>query len=106
MPAPAPCALPVFKAPPDAHVPAAASNNVSLKVFVVELKNNCPSTCFPNTAGAVNSSVDATTAVVLPDAAKEASVVPELAGCGPNLAVDKSAISVQLVPFQSSVVAT
>ena len=96
----------MFKAPPEAHAPPGTFFSVILKAFVVELKNNCPSTVLVKSEGAVNSSVDATTAVVLPDAAKEASVVPELAGCGPNLAVDKSAISVQLVPFQSSVVAT
>ena len=38
--------LPVFKAPPDAHVAPAISNIVSLKVFVVELKNNLKPLCF------------------------------------------------------------
>ena len=33
----------VFKAPPLAQVAPGKSNIVSLKVFAVELKNNCPS---------------------------------------------------------------
>ena len=35
--------LPLFKFPPDDQVPAVKSFIVSLKVFVVELKYNCPS---------------------------------------------------------------
>ena len=58
--------LPEFKAPLDAHVAPGISVIVSLKVFVVELKNNCPSVICENTDGAINCSVDVTlTGVVL-----------------------------------------
>ena len=47
----------MFKALPDAQAPVPKTVIVSLKVLVVELKYNCPSTCFWNTVAAVNSSV-------------------------------------------------
>jgi hypothetical protein len=37
--------LALLVTPPDAQVPPAILLIVSLKAFVVELKNNCPSTC-------------------------------------------------------------
>jgi hypothetical protein len=49
----------VLIAPPLAQVAPGTSVIVSLKTFVVELKNNCPSVIFENTAGATNSSVAA-----------------------------------------------
>jgi hypothetical protein len=45
-PAPPNCPLAVFKLPPVAHVAPGKSVIVSLKVFVVELKYNCPSDLF------------------------------------------------------------
>jgi hypothetical protein len=61
-PAPARFPLPVFKLPPLDQVPVAASFIVSLKVFVVELKYNCPSVIFLSVVGVndvVHSSVKA-----------------------------------------------
>jgi len=43
VPALDPAFLPSFKLPPLDHVPLDTSVIVSLKVFVVELKYNCPS---------------------------------------------------------------
>ena len=88
--------------PPLDHVAPAKSVIVSLKVFVVELKNNCPSTCFVNVEGAVNSSAAVVNDGALPPKAKLATVVP--AEPTELLAVDKSATSVQDVPFQISVI--
>jgi hypothetical protein len=91
---------------PDAQDVLGMSSIVSLKAFAVELKNNCPSVVFENTAGAVNSSVsvdiDGDDPGTPPPKAKLATVVP--AEPTEVLAVDKSATSVHDVPFQISVI--
>jgi len=93
----------VFKLPPDAQVAPGISVSVSLKVFVVELKYNCPSICFVNVEGAVHSSVCAFGETEPPKAKALAGPVP--APAKEDLAVLKSLISVQEVPFQFSVTA-
>ena len=95
----------MFVLPPEDHVAPGISVIVSLKAFAVELKNNCPSTCWLNTAGASHSSV----AVVIlgaahPDANAEALPVPAPLYIS-VLEVAKSATYVQLVPSHDSVVA-
>jgi len=103
-PAPAVPSLAVLIFAPDAQAPAPKSVIVSLKAFAVELKNNCPSTCFVNVAGAVHSSVAAEYPGSIPPAAIASLLVPFPAICCP-LAVPMSPISVQLDPSQNSVLA-
>ena len=74
-------------------------------MFVVELKNNCPSTCFPNTAGAFHSSVAPVIGGVPPNAIILVSLPESPAAIQPFLAVLKSLTSAQAVPFHASVFA-
>ena len=95
--------LDVFKLGPDAQVVLGTSNIVSLKAFVVELKNNCPSCILVNVEGAVHSSVAATTEPVLPPKDKAEVYVPSPPFSSTD--ADKSLTSVQELPSQASVFA-